>query len=49
MKWLAFAMTDLVRVARVLRRTFLNAVALLKPKSGARISVDDREDLTLEL
>jgi hypothetical protein len=30
-------------------RTFLRVVALLKPKPGARISVDDREEASLEL
>jgi len=30
-------------------RAFLRAVDLLKPKPGARISVDYREDVSLEL
>jgi hypothetical protein len=30
-------------------RTFLRVVDLLKPKPGARISVDDREEASLEL
>ncbi|MCX6566980.1 MAG: hypothetical protein NTW38_11265 [Candidatus Aminicenantes bacterium] len=30
-------------------RTFLRVVKLLKPRAGARISVDDREDVSLEL
>jgi hypothetical protein len=30
-------------------RTFLRVVDLLKPKAGARISVDYREEVSLEL
>jgi hypothetical protein len=35
--------------ARKLNRTFLRLVDLLKPKPGARISVDYSEDVSLEL
>ena len=52
-QWLSVAVAHYARKLNRMwtkrNQTFLRVVALLKPASGARISVDYREDVSLEL